>query len=1276
MLNRILVSILSLFFLSTGYTYAQQSMDVNILWQEPTTLKYSKYDAFKRLSFQDCIYESSNSVIPYHRNRFKGGNAGQRAIVNLQVIEVVEATSEEKKILNTVQIPEEFKSEGFVEIERKVGHTAFHILPVRINKSTGNIEKLVKARVTFTYENIPEGRPKTQNWASQSVLSSGTWYRMGVTSTGVHKINRSQLIQMGIPANADPRYIKIFGNGGRMLPNANSAERPDDLTENAIYVRGENDGNLDNDDFILFYAQGSVVFDYNASLRQYVHQKNVYTDTAYYFITYNTQSLGKRLQSQGQSNNSVSAVVNQTHEYQVIDNDEVNFIKSGSLWVGNEMNFQNSTSFSFNTPFPVFDTLKVNAVFYARHNSATNLNVSLNGASIGAASVSAVSLNYTDTYARSVNFLSNVITNGQNFNFTVTRNTSGSTAWMDYFIINYRRALSWSSGFNWMGFRESRFNGANTTLEYRISNASNGLLLWDVSDLRNIKSQLYEMNGNVLTFRTDQSSIKDFVLLNENANFQSPFLKGFVANQNLHGLSNIDYVIVSPSEFLSKANELASYHQQLQGLSTLVVTPQQIYNEFSSGQCDVSAIRNFMKMLYDRAANVNEMPKNLLFLARSSYDMKNIRGQNGIVIPTFQVSDGVNPTGSHCSDDYFVLLDDTEGAGIFGNLDAGVGRFTISTTQQFDAVFNKMKSYIASENTMRDWRNVITLVADDEDNNAHINQSENQIANQFNTQFPVWNLDKIYLDAYQQQNGAGGQLYPDVNTAIDNRVQKGTLLFNYIGHGGEESLALERIVTIPQINSYTNFDRLGFWVTATCEFTRLDDPSFISAGEYLFTNPNGGAIGLYTTTRLAFSGETTTLSMNLFSSLFNKLNNEYPDLGEAYMKSKNTTGLGSFTSRVVFLVGDPAMKLAYPKYNVVTTAISRNGGPAKALPDTMRALDLVKIFGEVRGDNGELLSDFNGICTPTVFDKKVTLTTLGNDASSLVRPFTQQKNVIYKGDVSVVNGKFAFEFIVPQDIQLQTGQGKISYYARKNNSLTDAHGSETNLMVGGINPNAIADNTGPQIELYMNNEQFVFGGMTDENPDLYAILSDSSGINTVGTGIGHDITAVLDNKTNETIILNDFYKADLDNFRRGTVRYPFRRLTEGRHTLRVKAWDVMNNAAEGYTEFVVVKNAEAALQYVLNYPNPFTTSTQFMFNHNQPGVPMDVQVQIFTISGKIVKSLETTMQTDGFRSEPIAWNGLDEYGDRIGRGVYIYRLRIKTQDGKTAEKMEKLVILN
>ncbi len=575
------------------------------------------------------------------------------------------------------------------------------------------------------------------------------------------------------------------------------------------------------------------------------------------------------------------------------------------------------------------------------------------------------------------------------------------------------------------------------------------------------------------------------------------------------------------------------------------------------------------------------------------------------------------------------------------------------------------------ETVFGSWRNVVCFVADDEDGNMHMEDHAEKMAVRLDTSYGYINVDKIYLDAYEQVSTSGGQRAPDVNEAINRRMDKGSLIMNYTGHGGEAGWAHERILGITDINNWENYDRLPIFITATCEFSRYDDPTRVSAGELVLLNPKGGAVALFTTARATYGSPNFQLNNAMYDFMFEKVNGEYPRFGDLIRNAKNKSGNITDNDRKFILLGDPALKLAYPEHTVNT--ISINNVTVSAVPDTIKALQKVTVSGQVVDANGSLLSSYNGILRPTVYDKPTEVQTLVTDPDSQPFTFKLLMAILFNGKANVTNGEFTFSFIVPKDIAYDYGYGKISYYASNEN--TDATGYYKNIVIGGYDNTVPPDDQGPQIELYLNDENFAFGGITDENPVLLAYVSDSSGINTVGTGIGHDIVTTLDNDNNKSVIINDYYESDVDSYSSGVITYPFSSLSKGNHSLTLKVWDVHNNSSEAYTEFVVAESAELAIEHVLNYPNPFTTKTAFYFDHNQPGSMLEVQVQIYTVSGRLIKTIDEFVMTNGFRSDPIHWDGLDDYGDRIGRGVYLYKLRVRSQDGSFAEKLEKLVIL-
>ena len=871
-----------------------------------------------------------------------------------------------------------------------------------------------------------------------------------------------------------------------------------------------------------------------------------------------------------------------------------------------------------------------------------------------------------------------------NISVNVTYNNNGNTeaiGWLDYIEVKAWRSLIFAG--NQMNFRNHLVSGSGNIAEYTLGNAVN-VNVWDVSNPLQPRNVVGSASGSNLVFRLNNDTLKKFIAFN-GLLYYSPSFIGPVNNQNLHALAQTDYIIVSYSSFRNQATSIGQIHQDIDGYSYVVVSPPEIYNEFSSGKQDPSAIRNFIKMFYDRASNADELPKFLLLMGDASYDYKNRISGNNNLVPTFESANSLGPTSSYASDDFFGLLDDNEGNDCNGSLDIGIGRLPINTIEEADAMLAKIQRYTspikleAGNNgcssgdciisNMADWRNNICFICDDEDGNLHYNQAD-RLASKIDSTIDFLNVDKIYLDAFNQISTTGGERAPEVNDAINHRVDKGALIINYTGHGGEVGWAHERILEISAIQNWSNSCNLPVFITATCEFSRFDDPGRTSAGEYVILNPNGGGIALLTTTRLAFSTYNEALNTSFYKKAFDKSSGRFLTLGELTTYSKTDNGSIMFL-RNFSLIGDPALTMSIPENQVITSTI--NGVNVASFSDTVSALSKITISGYVADPSGNRITDYNGTLYPTVFDKAITLQTLASNPQSYESSFILQKNIIYRGKASVINGDFSFTFIIPKDIQYNFGKGRISYYAE--NGTDDATGWFEEFIIGGSSDSIISDQNGPVIKLFMNNDHFISGGLTNENPILLAYLTDENGINTVGTGIGHDIIATLDNNNSSSIILNDYYEADMDSYQSGTVSYQFKSLTEGPHTMKLKAWDILNNSAETCLEFIVSSSASLALSHVLNYPNPFTTNTEFWFEHNHPCCILDVQIQIFTISGRLVKTINQQVQTNGFRADPISWDGNDDYGSALAKGVYIYRVRIKNENGAYAEKSEKLVIL-
>jgi hypothetical protein len=726
---------------------------------------------------------------------------------------------------------------------------------------------------------------------------------------------------------------------------------------------------------------------------------------------------------------------------------------------------------------------------------------------------------------------------------------------------------------------------------------------------------------------------------------------------------------------ISQAERLAKFHRENSNFSTKVIDLAHIYNEFGSGSKDITAIRDFIKHLYDNASSSNKKIKFITFLGDASYDYKDrIKGNNNVV-PVFEAYESFNKATTFVTDDFYGMMDANEGLmSSSDKQDVVTGRIPVTTVQEADNVISKILNYYNS-NSMGDWRNQITFLADDVDAaGEEVLQGDlEKIAISIQNQKPIFNIKKIYADAYKQEISSGGERYPEVNIELSNSMEKGTLILDYFGHGGEDGFASERILGVPEIQSWKNFNTLPLFITVTCEFSRFDNPLRLTAGEYVMLNSNGGAANLISTTREVFINVGSAINDYLMKVLLS-FNNEDYTIAESLMNTKNNFS----TSQRFFIysLGDPAMKLAFPKPKILLNKM--NGKDFTQPLDTIKALSLTTFEGLVTDNSGNTLTNFNGTLDATIYDKSIIKSTLQNNyrgiGYAVPMQFESLESKLFKGKAKVTNGNFKFEFIAPKDIRIAYGKGKISLYA--DNQIIDKGGFDINVVVGGVNTNAPEDKTGPIIKLFLNDDSFIDGGNTNQSPILIVKLEDASGINTSTTAVDHDIIAILDGNQSNPIILNDFFETELDNYKKGSLSYQLRNLSTGLHTLTIKAWDTYNNSSEMTITFYVVSDAELSLENVLNYPNPFINYTEFWFNHNKPNEPLEVQIQIFTVSGKLVKTINQTIQTTGGLSRTITWNGLDDFGDKIGKGVYLYKLKVKSViSGKKGEKVEKLVIL-
>jgi hypothetical protein len=1168
------------------------------------------------------------------------------------------------KIIWLDQTSTDIMAESVISYDRKQPVAVVNFVPVRKNPVTGFYERLTHFTIF-----IKELKDQTSysphvspSYTENSVLASGDWYKMAVSNTGIHKLTYQNLMDMGIPVNLiNPQHIRIYGNGGGMLPENSNYFRYDDLQENAIYVYGEEDGSFDPGDYILFYGQSPDLLQFSPEAGIFRKKIHLYTDYTYYFITADLGE-GKRIPVQNQTglppNNFITNFQNAIHH----ELEEVNLIKSGKKWYGEIFDLNTTLVKEYSLPNPVAGSkLILSASAAARSDVASNFEFFVNDVSkINLHIPQTNSSNPNSDFARERSDTAHFYHSGPNLAVKVVFNKSlsSSVGWLDFFNINYLQDLSFNGG--QLSFRHISTAQTEWVSKYTLSKANQNVNVWNVTDPLNVKRVSATLNNTELSFVLQSESLQEFIAF-DGTSFLTPQGLGKIPNQNLHGLGEFEMIILSHPDFTEQANRLAGHHASYDNMSVLVVEPQTIYNEFSSGAQDITAIRDFMKMLYDKASPGNE-PKYLLLFGNASYDYKNRIPNNTNFVPTWQSAESLHTIYSYLNDDFFGLLDGPDDQMI----DIGIGRFVVSTPAQAKVVVDKTIHYaVHSNEVMGDWRNIICIVADDEDNNMHFLQAE-KLAGSIVQEKPEMNIEKIYLDAYSQVSTPSGARYPDVTRDLTNRVNRGALLIHYVGHGGEGGLAHERILQLSDIQDWNNINNMTVFLTATCDFSPFDNPGRVSAGEMIALSPKGAAVALFSTTRATFSGSNMNLSENFYHYALIRQDGEYLRMGDILRYAKNATGTSENKSKFS-LLGNPALKFAFPEHQVVLNQITNIN---KQEIDTIQALLKVTVWGEIQDHSGNKLTDFNGVLYPTVYDKPTKMTTLGNDPGSYPAIFYHQKNALYKGKAQIKNGEWNFTFIAPKDLAYQYGFGKISFYA-KDGSI-DGAGFYDQVVIGGYNQFAEKDEKGPVIDLFMNDTDFTFGGLTDENPKMLAFIFDESGINTVGTGIGHDILITLNNE--KTFVANDFYEAEMDNYKNGTITYPFYNLGNGRHTLSLKLWDVYNNSSTAYTEFVVAPSGEIAMNTLLNYPNPFQTATTFSFEHNQPDQPLRIEIQVFGLNGQLVKTIRDIYQTEGYKYKSKEWDGTADDGSKL-QGMFIYRLLLMNENGAVTQETNKLVII-
>lgn len=1101
-----------------------------------------------------------------------------------------------------------------------------------------------------------------------SVLASGKWIRFEVPEEGMYKITKSTLASFGInPDNIDPRTIKIYNNGGKTLSENPDQSRPIDLVENAITVVGEEDGKFDDNDYIIFYGRASSFWDYDSDGKTITRFFNPYSKQNYYWITAGGAN-GKRMTNKVGINDPAGYIQNSTDAFADWEVDKINLGKTGRQFVGDDFSQTVSSRTYMNKLDGRIPSVPINYNFRYVVGSppGLTLNITENGTDVfsqffygyGTALYTVgISNQRTFTYTGDLPDNRSVLT------FKITPSSVTSVGYLDYFTISYKKELK---AFN--DFILFFSDPVSDSVEYDLNGfSSTNINVYDVTNFSDVKvvSNFSLLSAGECRFRFNELSTarSKYIAVGKDV-FKTPINPVEIQNSNLHGeQTGAKFIIVTHKNFKDAANSLKSYkeNQAPVKISTYIADIDEIYNEFSGGSLDPTAVRDFLKYAYD---NWQIKPEYVLLFGKGTYDYKNIEGYSDNFVPTWQSVESLSLVNSYSTDDFFVRVSGNDPV-----IDIALGRITCRSADEANNIVNKIQDYELNQ-AKGNWRNLITLVADDGRTSTTYEGSEHTAPseNLANIYFPKsFDINKIYSAAYPDVLTGQGRRKPLVNQAIINAMNDGTLFLNYIGHGSPELWAheviFEKSVSIPQLKN----DKYFFLCAATCDFGYFDIPNFQSAAEALVMLPNSGAIASFTADRLVYSQINHALNYAFVQALFRSardtLNLSIP-IGKASFLTKRTRV--DINDQKYNILGDPTLRLLVPQYSANIDSIN---GQSLAIDIQIKALSKTKIEGTIIKPDNTVWDDFNGEGLLTFFDSErtVLLDQIGN------YPVTVQGGVIFNGRVTVNNGKFSTEFVVPKDISYENKNGKVIFYFL-NNSV-DGIGYTDKVIVGGTDSSISNDGKGPTIEIYFDDVAYSNSYLVNSDPKLIVKLYDETGLNTTGTGIGHKLEGILNDQITDPIDFTNHFKGDLDaGGKSGTIDYQFNNLQSGDYQILVKAWDVFNNQSEENSYFSVVEGNDLAIRNVYNYPNPFKGSTQFTFQQNLTK-PIDVKIKIYTIAGRLIKEIEQQNLNEKF--VVINWDGRDEDGDNLASGTYLYKLIVRSSDGEFQKSvLGKLAVIN
>lgn len=1101
--------------------------------------------------------------------------------------------------------------------------------------------------------------------SGQSFLSNGKWAQVEIKQSGLHRITYGELKSLGFQMDQmDPRNFQIFGAQGKELNQNNLSAIRSQSHEIPIQIIGESDGKWDLNDYILFYGQSANDWFFNGT--SYQHFVNFYARSARFIIGSSSQA-GKRIAISKPITGGITNTFSQSQYLAVHDSDIINLAEMGRQWYGEK--FGNETtqrSFSHQIPADL-DTIAVRFGFaIALQDDTGSLLVNANGI-YRRTFLKPVNTGSESYYTIQFDMLVPVVSNRLNLQIKLNRPNTKSSVYLDYFEILGQRKNQITAACNSI-IRNESLAANKLNVEYEFESNILNPAIWNVSDPLNPEIvNVSPKTSKLFSFYAASNQMKsDFLCFNP-VGTDFLLVKGInsVPNQNVAFAGPYDLIIITHPDFLKAAEALKSLRMAENGLKVGVVTPQQVYNEFSGGQQDLVALRDYLRWQNYFSQNQGGKLKYVTLLGAASYDMQDRLANNTNYIPIFQ-SATYNGNGSYCLDDFLGYLDSNQGNPDVGEkcrLTVPIARIPCRKLTEALAVVEKIKRY-SSAQSLGPWRTNIAFACDDADQGwetEFVVQSE-KYARYINQFYPYLNVNRLYSDAFKQITTGNNEKYPDMSAAINRTIKDGALFMNYQGHGGIKGWAQESILDVPMINAWDNKYKMPIMFTATCEFSAYDDPKFQSAGVDALLNPNGGAVALMSTTRLVYVSGNTQINNDFWTNYgFPKPNEPIPTLGEVFQKMKNRPSFNSEDNKFA-LLGDASMPLAFPKHIIYVDTVQ--GKHISQFKDTIKAFSIVKIKGHIDERLIGKFTTFSGNMWVKIYDKPVVKYTLNNDNSATPVPFSEQSGILFNGQVQVVNGNFTVIFSVPKDINYNIGIGVAKFYAH--NNQTDAAGS-WQFFIGGSEQNITADFDGPVVRSFMQDTTFLSGGKVSKDVDFVARIFDKDGINATGAGIGRDILLVVDEGSDamQTFVLNDYFAYDINSFKSGTVRFPLSSLTPGKHTFTCKAWDIFNNPGKGSVGCIVIPLRNFEVTDHGQFPQPWdgVGNITFWARHTLPGDNLQVNIKILDESGRAVVQMNRFIESSAAKTELMEWDGKTSNGQICGSGFYFFQIKLSTEDG-------------